>query len=106
MGKAVIQHYTAERRREVLQEGTVNQFRFPFDAQSSIVTKIEPCDPLTEPMYLEPPGITPFLVFCDESLNQRSLKLPDEQKADMMLDSNAHSPFNLDWKPTKQLIEQ
>jgi hypothetical protein len=26
MGKAVIQHYTTERRKEIVEEGTVNQF--------------------------------------------------------------------------------
>ena len=83
MGKAVIQHYTAERRKEILQEGTVNQFRFPFDASSAFVTKIEPSDPITEPMYIEPPGITPFLIFCDEKLNSRSM---NQSKDDLLID--------------------
>jgi len=30
-GALCIQYYTAERRREIIEEGTVNQFRFPFD---------------------------------------------------------------------------
>lgn len=75
----------------------MNQFRFPFDAQSSIVTKIEPCDPVTEPMYLEPPGFTPFLVFCDESLNP-----PNKSK----LTEGAVPRLNPDWNPSKQLVEQ
>ena len=40
MGKAVIQHYSTERRKEIIEEGTVNQFRYPFDAKSNYVTKL------------------------------------------------------------------
>ena len=68
MGKAVIQHYTTERRKEIIEEGTVNQFRFPFDAKSNYVTKLQAAEPSTEPFFIEPVGANPFLIYCDASV--------------------------------------
>lgn len=33
-GTLAIQYYMAERRKEIVEEGTANQFRFPFDHKS------------------------------------------------------------------------
>jgi hypothetical protein len=44
----------AERRKEIVEEGTANQFRFPFDHKSQTLTRFKPLDPATEPILIEP----------------------------------------------------
>ena len=101
MGNSIIQHYTAERRCEIIEEGTVNQFRFPFDAKSQAITKIEPYDPTTEPIHLEPTGLNPYLIFCDSSLN-----IPDPKSLmNVAMPDVRPNINNEDWKVNMQMLE-
>lgn len=69
----------AERRKEIVEEGTANQFRFPFDHKSQTLTRFKPLDPSTEPILIEPQGSNPFLIFCDATLDEDSMPTPTEQ---------------------------
>ena len=67
-GAIAVQYYTAERRREIVKEGALNTFRFPFDARSQLVMRFKPIEPTAEPIIIEPQGLNPFLVFFDSTL--------------------------------------
>ena len=62
-GALAIQYYQFERRREICQEGTANQFKFPFDCKSRDVCRFKPIQEGIEPLVVEPSGYGPFLCY-------------------------------------------
>ncbi len=68
-GNLAVQHYTAERRREIVREGALTHFRFPFDHKSQLVTRFKPLEQTADPIMIEPQGKNPFLIFVDNTLD-------------------------------------
>ena len=80
-GDLAVQYYTAERRREIVREEALNQFKFPFDHRSQFVTRFKPMDATAEPFMLEPQGHRPFLIFVDMTLED-----DNNNSADLLVD--------------------
>ena len=64
-----------------MKEGSLSQFKVPFDHKSQLVTRFKPLEPTAEPVMIEPQGQAPFLIYCDNTLDEDSSSKEKDQQS-------------------------